>query len=470
MQARISGLSFYLFSDIMSSLLGVGDCCFGRVKGYPWWPAKITEKISSTKRKKCFQVTFFGTKETAWLAIQDLQCITVESIQRFTSPAIMKRKHFATGLKEMMDESLLETEVKRSSVRNVLHEITNREGERNKCSVSSSVKIGTTRDTFKNCQESTLDKPDDHDDFETDIDPNTTDTALDFLQYFDLQRVQRVEAKGIDCEFCDDSFVNLGELQAHYSAKHGKEEQDGDDDEEGINFGNKKVEFKEIENDHGSVNLLKKPHKELSENGRGKSIKKVGKNVSKKKELKNKVQSLREQEVENDRKFMEFVETKDGGFSCNICGKFSSITKLLVRSHVVLCSSNRKSGAKIKRRRGQPPKKSKCVECGEEFQSKRDLNLHHRKEHVCEKYTCSTCLRQFSQRAAYVRHIKSHTSSNKLGCSVAGCGKTFRYNCDLKRHLATHSRSADIENKVRIITFFNIVSFSEYSTKILIAG
>lgn len=39
-----------------------GDKVFAKIKGYPYWPAKITN-IDSSRKLKRYTVTFYGTKE-----------------------------------------------------------------------------------------------------------------------------------------------------------------------------------------------------------------------------------------------------------------------------------------------------------------------------------------------------------------------------------------------------------------------
>ena len=173
------------------------------------------------------------------------------------------------------------------------------------------------------------------------------------------------------------------------------------------------------------------------------------------------VKSLREEELDNQKRFIENVETKDGVHYCKICLSFSTLTELLAKSHIVRCGKSKK--------RGRPIKISTCLECGLEFTSKTDLKLHHRKDHVCDSYTCSMCLKQFSRRPSYIRHIQSHKYLPRLECSHPGCVKTFRYSCDLKRHKARHNRSNVIEKKVSLLVitfqFLIIVQFQGCSAQ-----
>ena len=98
-----------------------GDNCFGHVRGYPWWPARVTEK--EMKGKKKFQVTFYGTNETARLSSQDLKPVSEENIRKFVTSSAFKRKHFKQGFEEMKactnqvlrDVSNISLENKRSS-------------------------------------------------------------------------------------------------------------------------------------------------------------------------------------------------------------------------------------------------------------------------------------------------------------------------------------------------------------------
>ena len=144
------------------------------------------------------------------------------------------------------------------------------------------------------------------------------------------------------------------------------------------------------------------------------------------------MKSLRENEIEESKLFNENVLVKENFFFCTICTKFSSITKLRAKSHILSCGKTKKKSI--------PKKIIRCLECEESFASKKELEIHHRKEHICQTYTCSSCLKTFNRRQSYMRHLQSHQQSPKLKCPVVLCEKFFRYNCDLSRHIKTHNK------------------------------
>ena len=105
--------------------LEVGDSCFAHVKGYPWWPAKVTEKIQSGNKK--YSVTFFGTYETAFLPSHEVKSISPETIKKLASPAAMRRKNFQHGFREMMKQASKE-HILAAHTSSILGDISNRVG------------------------------------------------------------------------------------------------------------------------------------------------------------------------------------------------------------------------------------------------------------------------------------------------------------------------------------------------------
>ena len=71
-------------------VLDEGDDCFAHVKGYPWCPARITEKRGNMR----FCVIFYGTNEVAQLQKQELKPVSDETIKKFVTSASLKRKGF----------------------------------------------------------------------------------------------------------------------------------------------------------------------------------------------------------------------------------------------------------------------------------------------------------------------------------------------------------------------------------------
>uniref|UniRef100_A0A182MX07 PWWP domain-containing protein n=1 Tax=Anopheles culicifacies TaxID=139723 RepID=A0A182MX07_9DIPT len=73
----------------------VGDLVFAKVKGYPAWPAKVTQ-IDKNK----YKVYFYGTGETANIKKEDLFPY-VTSKEKFATEKIMKRKGFKEAMMQI---------------------------------------------------------------------------------------------------------------------------------------------------------------------------------------------------------------------------------------------------------------------------------------------------------------------------------------------------------------------------------
>ena len=76
------------------------------------------------------------------------------------------------------------------------------------------------------------------------------------------------------------------------------------------------------------------------------------------------------------------------------------------------------------------------------------MHKHHFDQHSTQKYSCSTCLKTFTRRQAYRRHLVTHQETPKLQCPKPGCVKIFIYNCNLKRHVKTHQVSTSVVDKL----------------------
>ena len=453
-----------LFSEIILSLncgtmqvgLEVGDCCFAHVRGYPWWPAKVTNR---SNRKYC--LTFFGTRETAWLPSRDLRSISLETIQKFNSPASMRRKHFGEGFKEMMKLFSNTKETSLSSINPVvLREISNNVGVATKSSLSTKklkIRNGPREGSFEYLHQLTAALKEKK---LTDIEiivkiENVEDLDDSLLDLIDDEALGRNGNTLYQCEICGKSYENQASVDKHHDLDHRNcMVQMGIDFEieNQLNNSEKAAEGfnDESESEKAAVKVPRRSKKNDSEKGKAAPKEKskdvtikVNKGSKKKRFENNVVKSLREQELENGEKFYDNVEIRNSCYHCKICKKFSTITELLAKSHIVLCGKRRK--------RGRPQKISSCLECSQEFTSLKDLKRHHKKDHICASYTCSSCLHEFTHRPSYIRHIQSHKYLPKLECSVVDCGKTFRYGCDLKRHLVSHAKSKQLHEKVGLL-------------------
>jgi len=75
-----------------------GEGCFAKVRGFPYWPAKVT-KVSGNS----VNVVFFGTNEVASLVLRDLAKASKENQGKFGTEQVLKRKGFSEGLKQLRD-------------------------------------------------------------------------------------------------------------------------------------------------------------------------------------------------------------------------------------------------------------------------------------------------------------------------------------------------------------------------------
>lgn len=79
-----------------------GDKVFAKLKGYPYWPALITNIESKEHAKlKKFNVTFFGTNDTAIIKQTDL-CSYLENKTKYGQPKTqnLKNEKFNKALKD----------------------------------------------------------------------------------------------------------------------------------------------------------------------------------------------------------------------------------------------------------------------------------------------------------------------------------------------------------------------------------
>ena len=76
-----------------------GDLVFAKVKGYPAWPARITQQINTAK----FRVFFYGTYEHADIKKSELWPYNQENKDKF-GPPNLKRKGYAEGLDQIENQ------------------------------------------------------------------------------------------------------------------------------------------------------------------------------------------------------------------------------------------------------------------------------------------------------------------------------------------------------------------------------
>ena len=254
----------------------------------------------------------------------------------------------------------------------------------------------------------------------------------EFMSEFESPRNSRSGVETLPCDYCSKTFKSDIALVKHCKLKHNNldvDESSGGLFIDGINpLTSKSKDSNEKVVSTGTLNKVKsskqsktKPSK--SQKSRTKLMK-----------------SLQEDEMDGNKLFQENVSIREGCFFCKICNRFSTTTKMRAKSHVLSCG-------KIKKK-GRPKKVLKCLQCTDTFGTKKKLDQHHRKDHACQVYTCSTCQRTFGRRHSYLRHLRVHKEAPKLKCPIGLCEKKFRYKCDLARHIKTH-------NKVPVKAFDN---------------
>uniref|UniRef100_A0A803P0F9 Endopeptidase Clp n=1 Tax=Cannabis sativa TaxID=3483 RepID=A0A803P0F9_CANSA len=86
--------------------LSLGDLVLAKVKGFPFWPAKISrpEDWKKPPDPKKYFVQFFGTEEIAFVAPADIQAFTSETKNKLSARCQGKAKHFAQAVKEICEE------------------------------------------------------------------------------------------------------------------------------------------------------------------------------------------------------------------------------------------------------------------------------------------------------------------------------------------------------------------------------
>ncbi|XP_062090045.1 ENHANCER OF AG-4 protein 2 [Humulus lupulus] len=86
--------------------LSLGDLVLAKVKGFPFWPAKISrpEDWKKPPDPKKYFVQFFGTEEIAFVAPADIQAFTSEAKNKLSARCQGKAKHFAQAVKEICEE------------------------------------------------------------------------------------------------------------------------------------------------------------------------------------------------------------------------------------------------------------------------------------------------------------------------------------------------------------------------------
>ncbi|KAM1102030.1 hypothetical protein FF1_010869 [Malus domestica] len=83
--------------------LSLGDLVLAKVKGFPYWPAKISrpEDWKKVPDPKKYFVQFFGTEEIAFVAPADIQAFTSEAKSKLLGRCHAKTKYFSQAVKDI---------------------------------------------------------------------------------------------------------------------------------------------------------------------------------------------------------------------------------------------------------------------------------------------------------------------------------------------------------------------------------
>ncbi|TKY69096.1 ENHANCER OF AG-4 protein 2 [Spatholobus suberectus] len=86
-----------------SGHLSLGDLVLAKVKGFPYWPAKISrpEDWEKPPDPKKYFVQFYGTKEIAFVTPADIQAFTNEAKTKLSARCHGKTKYFTQAVKEI---------------------------------------------------------------------------------------------------------------------------------------------------------------------------------------------------------------------------------------------------------------------------------------------------------------------------------------------------------------------------------
>ena len=80
----------------------------------------------------------------------------------------------------------------------------------------------------------------------------------------------------------------------------------------------------------------------------------------------------------------------------------------------------------------------KCVVCGANFETPSRLHRH-KYQHSVLNYICETCGEKFPFSSQLKDHRTKHLNDRGFTCFSKNCGKSFKNNSSLTRHLQVHS-------------------------------
>ena len=129
-----------------------------------------------------------------------------------------------------------------------------------------------------------------------------------------------------------------------------------------------------------------------------------------------------------------------GGLSFTYCGK-ALRQKYHLQRHAAPHTGKRKSRALTKHKRvhtGVP--NDLCKQCGNRFSDSSKLakhqEIHEKEEDLIKPLNCKICNKKFNQVFTQLHHMITHTDDFY---KCAGCGKSFDYNNNFRKHVKTHS-------------------------------
>ncbi|XP_015230495.1 PREDICTED: zinc finger protein 271-like [Cyprinodon variegatus] len=85
-----------------------------------------------------------------------------------------------------------------------------------------------------------------------------------------------------------------------------------------------------------------------------------------------------------------------------------------------------------------PADKLCCSQCGEEFSTSKDLNLHLGLHLGRKQFSCSICNTSCIDQDALILHMRLHTRQTQFTCHV--CGKDFAWRRHLTKHMEVHRK------------------------------
>jgi uncharacterized Zn-finger protein len=91
-----------------------------------------------------------------------------------------------------------------------------------------------------------------------------------------------------------------------------------------------------------------------------------------------------------------------------------------------------------KKRKGGPPVRPSCPDCGKEFSNQSALSKHKLTHSDERKFVCNQCAKAFKRQDHLNGHLLTHRSKKPYECDVEGCEKTYCDARSLRRHKENH--------------------------------